>query len=137
MVIIAVLKCFLAVGRVVGTGSVAEKAAAPLAVLTTPSVLLKRANAPLAVLPSAVVLFERAAAPTAVLLMPVVLNKSAAAPKAVFWSAVLKRSDPAPVAVLKLPVCVAKERKPANCCVRSAGGEAEKGVCPSAVVKLG
>ena len=40
----------------------------------------------------------------ATLLAPMVLNKSAAAPKAVFWSAVLKSSDPAPVAVLKLPV---------------------------------
>ena len=32
----------------------------------------------------------------------VVLSKSAAAPTAVFWSAVLKRSVPAPTAVLKL-----------------------------------
>ena len=58
------------------------------------------------------------------------LNKSAAAPNAVFSSAVLKRSAPAPVAVLKLPVCVAKERKPTNCCVRRAGGEAKKGLLP-------
>ena len=46
-------------------------------------------------------LFRRAVTPVAVLLAPVVLNKTAAAPKAVFWSAVLKSSAPAPVAVLK------------------------------------
>ena len=39
----------------------------------------------------------------AVLPKPNVLNKSAAAPNAVFRSEVLKRSVPAPVAVLKLP----------------------------------
>jgi len=43
-----------------------------------------------------------------VLLMPVLLNKSAAAPNAVFSSAVLKSSDPAPVAVLKLPLALLK-----------------------------
>ena len=40
----------------------------------------------------------------AVLSPPLVLFKSAAAPNAVFSSAVLKRSVPAPVAVLKLPL---------------------------------
>jgi hypothetical protein len=40
--------------------------------------------------------------------MPVVLNRSAAAPNAVLSSAVLKRSDPAPVAVLKLPPALRK-----------------------------
>jgi hypothetical protein len=40
--------------------------------------------------------------------MPVVLNKRAAAPNAVFSSTALKRSAPAPVAVLKLPVAVLK-----------------------------
>jgi hypothetical protein len=46
------------------------------------------------------VLFKRAAAPTAVFATPVLLNKRAAAPKAVFSLAVLKRSVPAPTAVL-------------------------------------
>jgi hypothetical protein len=48
-----------------------------------------------------------------VLLNPVVLNKSAAAPNAVFASAVLKRSVPAPAAVLKLPsVLLQSENQP-------------------------
>ena len=34
------------------------------------------------------------------LLIPVLFSRSAAVPEAVFWSAVLKRSVPAPVAVL-------------------------------------
>ena len=34
------------------------------------------------------------------------------------------------MAVLKLPLGVAKERKPTNGCVRSAGGEAKEGFLP-------
>jgi hypothetical protein len=73
----------------------------PIAVLPLAS-LFKRAAVPTAVLPKPVVLFKRAVTPTAVFKVPVVLNKSAAAPMAVFRSAILKRSVPAPTAVLKL-----------------------------------
>ena len=81
--------------------------------LNAPVVLLESALIPTAVLaepgpPSGVstvapVLLQRAAARWVGLPMPKVFNKCAAAPNAVFWSEVLKRSAPAPVAVLKLP----------------------------------
>ena len=98
-----------------------------MAVLKLPSVLLDNANAPVAVFSSAMVLCKRAAGPTAVLLMPVVLNKSAAVPNAVLPSAVFKRSAPAPAAVLKLPAAVLRANA-TNRWIRSAGGEALKGV---------
>ena len=61
----------------------------------------------------------------AVLSAPVVLSKSAAAPNGrIVVSGVEAEALPAPTPVLKLPVRDAKERKPTNCCVRSAGGEA-------------
>ena len=73
----------------------------------------------------------------AVLLIPVVLNKSAAAPNAVLSSAVLKRSAPAPVPVLKLPcVLLASENHPtavfAEPVVRL-----KRALVPSAVVNPG
>ena len=72
----------------------------------------------------------------AVLLMPAVLNKSAAAPNAVFASAVLKRSEPAPVAVLKLPGALLKSEYQPTAVFADAGGEAKKCLLPFCRVEV-
>ena len=69
--------------------------------------------------------------------MPAVLNKSAAAPNAVFASAVLKRSDPAPVAVLKLPAALLKSENQPTAVFAEPVVRLKSAFCPSAVVKLG
>jgi hypothetical protein len=72
-----------------------------------------------------------------VLLTPLVLNKSAAAPKAVFSSAVLKRSAPAPVAVLKLPSAFRQSENQLTAVFAEPVVRLKRAFCPSAVVKLG
>lgn len=69
--------------------------------------------------------------------MPVVLNKSATAPKAVFWSAVLKSSVPAPVAVLKLPCVVLESENQPTAVLAEPVVRLKRAFCPSAVVKFG
>ena len=103
-----------------------DSANAPLLVLKSPSVLLYMANAPVAVFSSGMVLFKSETVPAAVLLMPVVLSKSAAVPNAVLASALLKSTSTRAGGGVEASRGVAKERRPTNCCVRSAGGEAKK-----------
>ena len=70
-------------------------------------------------------------------LTPVVLNKSDAAPNAVFASAVLKRSVPAPVAVLKLPAVLLLSENQPTAVFADPVVRLKRAFCPSAVVKLG
>jgi hypothetical protein len=77
-------------------------------------------------------------------LEPVVLNKSPAVPIAVFdspspvfWSPMLKSSDPAPTAVLKLPsVSLNSENQP-TAVFEDPVVRLKRAFCPSAVLKLG
>ena len=66
-----------------------------------------------------------------------VLNKSAAVPNAVFWSPVLKRSVPAPVAVLKLPSALLKSENQPTAVFAAPVVRLKRAFCPSAVLKLG
>src|SRR6476646_11221722 len=69
--------------------------------------------------------------------MPAVLNKSAAAPNAVFASAVLKRSDPAPVAVLKLTVVRLPSENQPPAVFAEPVVRLKSAFCPSAVLNPG
>ena len=77
--------------------------------------------------------------------LPVVLNKSAAAPNAVFSDAapepvgspLLKRSAPAPEAVLKLPLVLLKSEYQPTAVFATPVVRLKRAFCPSAVVKLG
>ena len=84
-----------------------------------------------------VVLFRRAAAPTAVFASPVVLIKSVAAPNAVFSLAVLKRSAPAPVAVLKLPSVLLQREYQPTAVFAAPVVRLKRAFCPSAVLNPG
>ena len=82
---------------------------------------------------------------TAVLLKPVVLRKSAAAPNAVFADAapeavgspLLKRSAPAPEAVLKLPLVLLNSEYQPTAVFAAPVVRDLRALHPSAVVKLG
>lgn len=82
-------------------------------------------------------LFKRALAPTAVLKAPSVLNKSAVAPKAVLLSAALKRSDPAPVAVLNPPVLRLSSESQPTAVLYVPVVRLKSAFCPSAVLPPG
>ena len=73
----------------------------------------------------------------AVFFRPVALNKSAAAPNAVFSSAVLKRSVPAPVAVLKLLSVLLKSENQPTAVFPVPVVRLKKGVLPFCRVEVG
>ena len=65
------------------------------------------------------------------------MNKSAAAPKAVFWSAVLNRSAPAPVAVMKLPSAFLRSENQPTAVFPKPVVRLKRAFCPSAVLNPG